>query len=92
MIHQITHYLGIKAFSVNPPLDLRKIAASGEDYAVVKSINEIGHFLGKKTIGEYVADEHILRCISEIGVDFAQGYGIAPPMLLDDLLADAELT
>ena len=71
---------------------VRKIAASGEDYAVVKSINEIGHFLGKKTIGEYVADEHILRCISEIGVDFAQGYGIAPPMLLDDLLADAELT
>ena len=65
---------------------VRKIAASGEDYAVVKSINEIGHFLGKKTIGEYVADEQILRCVSEIGVDFAQGYGIAPPMLLDDLL------
>ncbi len=69
---------------------VRKIAASGEDYAVVKSINEIGHFLGKKTIGEYVADEQILRCIGEIGVDFAQGYGIAPPMLLDDLLDDAE--
>jgi EAL domain-containing protein (putative c-di-GMP-specific phosphodiesterase class I) len=69
---------------------VRKIAASGEDYAVVKSINEIGHFLGKKTIGGYVADEQIPRCISEIGVDFAQGYGIAPPMLLDDLLDDAE--
>lgn len=65
---------------------VRKIANDPEDYAVVKSINEIGHFLGKKTIAEYVADEKLLRMVTEIGVDYAQGYGIAPPSLLDDLL------
>jgi len=65
---------------------VRKIAAAREDYAVVKSINEIGHFLGKKTIAEYVADAEILRLVREIGVDFAQGYGISPPMLMDELL------
>ena len=65
---------------------VRKIAAAREDYAVVKSINEIGHFLGKKTIAEYVADAEILRLVREIGVDFAQGYGISPPVLMDELL------
>jgi len=65
---------------------VRKIAADREDHAVVKSINEIGHFLGKKTIAEYVADDEILRLVREIGVDYAQGFGISPPLLMDDLL------
>jgi EAL domain-containing protein (putative c-di-GMP-specific phosphodiesterase class I) len=69
---------------------VRKIAANREDFAVVKSINEIGHFLGKKTIAEYVADDEILRLVREIGVDYAQGFGISPPILLDDLLQTAE--
>lgn len=65
---------------------VRKIAADRSDYAVVKSINEIGQFLGKQTIAEYVADEKILNLVAEIGVDYAQGYAISRPTLLDDLL------
>ena len=65
---------------------VRGIAADRGDYGVVKSINEIGHFLGKQTIAEYVADAEILRLVTEIGVDYAQGYQIAAPTLLDDLL------
>lgn len=65
---------------------VRKVVADQQDYAVVKSINDIGHFLGKKTIAEYVADNDILRRVREIGVDFAQGYAISPPLLLDELL------
>jgi len=65
---------------------VRGIAADRGDYAVVKSINEIGHFLGKQTIAEYVADAEILRLVSEIGVDYAQGFEISAPTLLDDLL------
>lgn len=64
---------------------VRKIASDREDYAVVKSINEIGHFLGKKTIAEYVVDDETLNLVREIGVDFAQGFGISPPLLMDDL-------
>ena len=66
---------------------VRKIAGDQEDRAVVKSINEIGHFLGKRTIAEYVCDEEILRLVREIGVDYAQGFAISPPMLMDDLAA-----
>ena len=65
---------------------VRKIAQDSGDFAVVKSINEIGHFLGKQTIAEYVADEAILRRVAEIGVDYAQGYEIAAPSLLDSLV------
>ncbi len=65
---------------------VRKIAADQEDMAVVKSINEIGHFLGKQTIAEYVADAEILQRVKELGVDYAQGFFVSPPLLLDDLL------
>ena len=70
---------------------VRKIATNSDDFAVVKSINEIGHFLGKKTIAEYVADDDILAKIREIGVDFAQGFGISPPLLMEDLLQTRQI-
>ncbi|MDJ0739030.1 MAG: DUF1631 family protein [Gammaproteobacteria bacterium] len=65
---------------------VRDIATDREDYAVVKSINDIGHFLGKKTIAEYVKDQPTLDLVREIGVDLAQGFGISPPLLMDELL------
>jgi diguanylate cyclase (GGDEF)-like protein len=65
---------------------VRKIAADQNDLAVVRSINEIGHFMGKQTIAEYVADAETLRLVREIGVDYAQGYEIAAPCLLEELL------
>jgi len=49
------------------------------DLAMVKSINEIGHVMGKKTIAEFVEKQEILDVMREIGIDFAQGYGIARP-------------
>ena len=69
---------------------VRKIAESREDLAVVKSINEIGQFLGKQTIAEYVGDDKILRLIRAIGVDFAQGFGISPPLFMDELVQTLE--
>jgi EAL domain-containing protein (putative c-di-GMP-specific phosphodiesterase class I) len=51
---------------------------------VVKSISEIGHFMGKKIIAEYVENETILGMLREIGVDYAQGYVIDKPRRLFD--------
>ncbi len=65
---------------------VRGMATDRGDYGVVKSINEIGHFLGKQTIAEYVADAEILRLVTEMGVDYAQGYEISAPVLLDELV------
>jgi len=45
------------------------------DHAVVKSINEKSHCMGKKTIAEFVEDEETLEILREIGIDYAQGWG-----------------
>ena len=55
------------------------------DRAMVKSINEIGHVMGKKTIAEFVEDDQILEELGKIGVDFAQGYGIDRPQPLGQI-------
>lgn len=55
------------------------------DHAMVRSINELGHFLGKRTIAEYVENDDILYQLKDIGLDFAQGYGIARPIPIETL-------
>lgn len=52
------------------------------DLVMVESINRIGHVMGIKTIAEFVENEAILGKLREIGVDFAQGYGIHKPEAL----------
>ncbi len=49
------------------------------DRAMVKSINEIGHTMGKLTIAEFVESEAILEVLRDLGVDYAQGYHIGKP-------------
>jgi len=61
---------------------VREIARSPEDHAMVKSINEVGHFLGKATIAEFVEDNQTLELLEEIGVDYVQGKVIGMPRLL----------
>ena len=57
------------------------------DLEMVSAINDIGHVMGKRTIAEFVENEAIAERLRALGVDFAQGYGIAKPAPLDDLLA-----
>ena len=54
------------------------------DYAMVKSINEIGHVMGKKTIAEFVENDKVLAILQDIGIDYVQGYGIEAPRPLSD--------
>ncbi len=85
----ISSYSYLKAL----PVDYIKIDGSfvrnchqqPHDLAVIKSINELGHAMGKKTIAEYVENEDILSRLHEIGVDYAQGYGIEKPVPITQL-------
>jgi diguanylate cyclase (GGDEF)-like protein len=61
---------------------VRDIVNSPKDLALVKSINEIAHFLGKKTVAEFVENDDILARLRQMGVDYAQGYGIEAPYVL----------
>lgn len=80
------------AYLKNLPVDYLKIDGAFVkdmiddpiDFAMVKSINEVGHVMGKKIIAEFVEDECILEKLKEIGVDYAQGYAIARPEKFTD--------
>lgn len=64
---------------------VKDIVANPIDLALVKSINEIGHIMGKKTIAEWVENDAILDKLRELGVDYAQGYSIGRPQPLEEM-------
>jgi diguanylate cyclase (GGDEF)-like protein len=64
---------------------VRDIVDNPGDYAVVRSINEIGHYMGKQTIAECVESDAVLEKLKEVGVDFVQGYHIDKPTRLEQL-------
>src|SRR5690606_6343419 len=49
------------------------------DREMVRSINEIGHLTGKQTIAEFAENAEIIQMLRNLGVDFAQGHGVAVP-------------
>jgi len=61
---------------------VRDIATDPRDLMVVRSLNEIGHFLGRKTVAECVESQEVLARLRQLGVDYAQGFGIEEPILL----------
>ena len=63
---------------------VQNLAQSSVDQAMVKSMNQVAHALGKVTIAEFVENEQTLVLLQEFGVNYAQGYFIGKPM--DDLL------
>lgn len=65
---------------------VRSMRDSQMDRGMVETINRIGQQLGLKTIAEHVESLDLLEPLRAIGVDWAQGHGIAPAHALDELL------
>ena len=61
------------------------IAEDPVHYAMVNAINELGQVMGMKTIAECVESEQIMEKLREIGVDYAQGYGLHKPCVLSEM-------
>ena len=55
--------------------------------AMVKSINDMGHVMGKQTIAEFAESDDVLQMLKDIGVDYAQGYGLDQPRPLEEMAA-----
>lgn len=91
---------GLSSFGYlkNLPVDYLKIdglfvknmTADKIDYAMVKSINEIAQVIGIKTIAEYVESADIQTQLEALGVDYFQGYHIAKPMPLKQIIINQE--
>ena len=58
---------------------VREILRDPIDREMVRSINEIGHLTGKQTIAEFAENAEIIQMLTSLGVDYAQGYGVAQP-------------
>ncbi|MFO1427999.1 MAG: EAL domain-containing protein [Steroidobacteraceae bacterium] len=58
---------------------VREILRDPIDREMVRSINEIGHLTGKLTIAEFAENAEIIQMLTSLGVDYAQGYGVAQP-------------
>jgi diguanylate cyclase (GGDEF)-like protein len=61
---------------------VRDILSDPVDHAMVKSINELGHLLGKETIAEHVETHELAEELRRMGVNYAQGYAYAKPQPL----------
>ena len=61
---------------------IRGILHNPTERAMVESINQIAHVMGKQTIAEFVEDDAVLACLRNMGIDFAQGYGVGRPQPL----------
>jgi diguanylate cyclase (GGDEF)-like protein/PAS domain S-box-containing protein len=76
----------------NLPVDLVKIDGSfvkdilvdPVNMAMVNSINDVAKAMGMKTVAEFVESTEIMVELGKMGVDFAQGYGVAKPHALTD--------
>ena len=53
--------------------------------AMVEAINDIGHVMNIQTVAEFAENEEIINALKDLGVDFAQGYGIEIPRPLEEL-------
>lgn len=53
------------------------------DFAIVKSIHDLASLMGKQTIAEFVENQIIRDKLTELGVNFVQGYGVGRPKPFD---------
>ena len=76
------------AYLKNLPVDYLKldgelvkdVATDKASYAMVDAINRVAHVMEMKTIAEHVESDNTLQALRRIGVDYAQGFGIEPPV------------
>ena len=58
---------------------VKDILTDPMDMAIVRSITNIAHTLGKETVAEFVESADVLKMLKECGVDYVQGFYVARP-------------
>jgi diguanylate cyclase (GGDEF)-like protein len=59
---------------------VKGLVHSALDRAIVRSITQVAHAAGRQTIAEFVENDAIIEYLREMGVDYAQGYGVGMPV------------
>jgi EAL domain-containing protein (putative c-di-GMP-specific phosphodiesterase class I) len=66
---------------------VRDIDTDEVNAAMVSSIHQLGRTMHIQTVAEFVETDAILKKLEDIGIDYAQGYGISRPGPLSGLQA-----
>jgi len=69
---------------------VRDILSDRNSLATVKAILELTKAMSIETVAEYAESDEILAVLRRLGVDYAQGYAIAKPEPLEDLLKELD--
>lgn len=64
---------------------IKDICRSEVDCEIVEAIHRIAHVMGIQTVAEWVENNEVLMKLRTLGIDYAQGYGIAKPCPLEGL-------
>lgn len=67
---------------------VRDIVTNQVDRTMVESCHRIAHSLGIQTIAEYAENDRTIERLRAIGIDYAQGFGIAYPKDLATLMEE----
>jgi len=80
---------GLNSFNILKHLDvdflkidgsfIHNLSSNRENQAMVKSITEMAHSMGKLTIAEFVQDANSLAILWQCGVNYIQGYYLQEP-------------
>jgi len=87
--------IGMSSFSYLKSLPVDYVKIDGEfvknilddkvSLAMTEAITRVVSVMGIQTVAEYVENTAILEKLREIGVGYAQGYGVSEPILLEEL-------
>jgi diguanylate cyclase (GGDEF)-like protein/PAS domain S-box-containing protein len=58
---------------------IQNVTKDPVDRSMVEAIAQIGRVMGIRTVAERVDSEEVFRSLADIGIQYAQGYLIAPP-------------
>lgn len=66
---------------------VRDLESSSLSTAVIRSITDIAHVLNKQTVAEHTENDAIFTALRDLGVDYAQGFGIHRPEPIEQYFA-----
>ncbi|NND90514.1 MAG: EAL domain-containing protein [Granulosicoccus sp.] len=67
---------------------IRNIRSDSTNRAITAAFVQLSRDLGIATVAKCVEDKATRRCIQRLGIDFVQGYGVARPRDVDQMLSE----
>jgi diguanylate cyclase (GGDEF)-like protein/PAS domain S-box-containing protein len=83
--------LRVDFIKIDPSL-IKELPVSPLDRALVQSVVEVARVTGRHTVAKAVENDAILDGVRELGVDFAQGYGVSRPRPLEFLKSSSRVS